>query len=131
MSVTQQIEALELSIRETDHLFALPLHTEELGRLPIYDSFDYNFTFQSDNNEYQPQSYLDSQYYEGFGPIEREFLSVGDPSSVPGSNFPTTPQSGGTPIGGEIPLDYSFDIPSGDGWRDWSKYLANVNQGGF
>ncbi|KAJ6601083.1 fungal-specific transcription factor domain-containing protein [Mycena vulgaris] len=59
MSVTQQIQALELSIRETEHLFSLPLRTEELGRLPIYDSFDYQFTFQSSDIHYQPRSHLD------------------------------------------------------------------------
>jgi hypothetical protein len=26
-------------------LFSLPLHTDELGRLPIYDPFHYEFTF--------------------------------------------------------------------------------------
>ncbi|KAJ7447187.1 fungal-specific transcription factor domain-containing protein [Mycena latifolia] len=139
MSVAQQIKVLELSIQETEHLFSLPLHTEELGRLPIYDSFDYKFTFQSADVQYQPESHLDSQD-EMFGPIDLQFLYGVDPPSTPdfpnqGSNF-HSPQagSGGTPSGDEIKLDYSFDIPSGDGWRDWSTYLANVdglNQRGF
>ncbi|KAJ6601051.1 hypothetical protein DFH09DRAFT_1126608 [Mycena vulgaris] len=57
MSVTQQIQALELSIREMEHLFSLLLRTEELGRLPIYDSFDYQSTFQSSDIHYQSRSY--------------------------------------------------------------------------
>ncbi|KAJ7447160.1 fungal-specific transcription factor domain-containing protein [Mycena latifolia] len=137
MSVAQQIKVLELSIQETEHLFSLPLHTEELGRLPIYDSFDYQFTFQSADvqYQYQPQSCLDSQDDEIFGPIDPQFLYGVDPPSAPGSNF-HSPQTGssGTPSGDEIKLDHSFDIPSEDGWRDWSTYLANVdglNQRGF
>ncbi|KAJ6603482.1 fungal-specific transcription factor domain-containing protein [Mycena vulgaris] len=39
------LSALQLSMQETDPLFALPLHTEELGRLPVYDSFDYDAAF--------------------------------------------------------------------------------------
>lgn len=37
----QELEKLELSIKETSHLFSLPLSTHELGLLPIYQSFDY------------------------------------------------------------------------------------------
>ncbi|KAJ7045258.1 fungal-specific transcription factor domain-containing protein [Mycena alexandri] len=44
ISVTQQMQALERSFQETENLFSLPLRTDELGRLPIYDSFDYQFT---------------------------------------------------------------------------------------
>ncbi|KAJ7690350.1 fungal-specific transcription factor domain-containing protein [Mycena rosella] len=126
MSVDQQIQALELSIQETDHLFPLPLHTEELGCLPIYDSFDHSFTFQSNELQYQSQAHMDLQYEQAFGPIEPEFLAGLNPLSAIGSNFPT-PQNGGTPSGEEIPLEYSFDIPSGFGWRDWSTYLTNMD----
>ncbi|KAJ7842224.1 hypothetical protein B0H14DRAFT_2781286 [Mycena olivaceomarginata] len=45
-SAAQQLEELELSIKETDHLFSLPLYTEELGHLPVgYESFDFQFNF--------------------------------------------------------------------------------------
>ncbi|KAJ7696784.1 hypothetical protein B0H17DRAFT_1053049 [Mycena rosella] len=126
-SVAEQLQALELSVRETDHLFSLPLHTADLGRLPIYDSFDYNFTFQSSDIQSQSPSHMDSQYDQPFEPIEPEFLAAFDVPSATGSEF-STPQT----AGGEI--DYSFDIPSGYGWKDWSTYLENVdglNQGGF
>ncbi|KAJ7479527.1 fungal-specific transcription factor domain-containing protein [Mycena latifolia] len=125
MFITQQIEALELSIRESDHLFSLPLHTEELGRLPIYDSFDYQFTFKHDI-QYQPQS--DPRYDDTFGLNEQEFsYGVDSPSSLAPDY--QTPQGGE-----EIQLDLSFEIPSSDAWRDWTTYLANVdglNQSGF
>ncbi|KAF8215713.1 fungal-specific transcription factor domain-containing protein [Mycena galopus ATCC 62051] len=41
----QELEDLERSIQQTDHLFALPLSTQELGLLPIYESFDFQFNF--------------------------------------------------------------------------------------
>jgi hypothetical protein len=49
ISVGQQIQELERSLQETQHLFALPIRTDELGRLPVYDPFQYEFTFH-----YQP-----------------------------------------------------------------------------
>ncbi|KAJ7132656.1 hypothetical protein C8R46DRAFT_1362493 [Mycena filopes] len=42
-SPTQQMRALEDSLAATNHLFLLPLHTAELGRLPVFDSFEYEF----------------------------------------------------------------------------------------
>ncbi|KAJ7447184.1 hypothetical protein FB451DRAFT_1375679 [Mycena latifolia] len=105
MSVAQQLAALELSIQETDHLFSLPLHTDELGRLPIYDSFDYEFTFQPDSIQFRPD--------EAFGLVEPEFPYGVDPSlSAPGSSL-YTPPNGGLP--GEDEIQYSFEIPSGHG----------------
>ncbi|KAJ7451669.1 fungal-specific transcription factor domain-containing protein [Mycena latifolia] len=133
MSVARQMEALEISIRETDHLFSLPLRTEELGRLPIYDSFDYQFTFRSDDIQCPPQSHLDFQFDKTIGPAHQEFPHGFEPPSATGWNF-QTPQNGGSPGGEEIQLGHSFDIPSGDAWRDWSTYLTNVdglNRSGF
>jgi hypothetical protein len=52
-SIPEQITALlGHPIQETDHLFSLPLFTEDLGRLPVYDPFDYEPTFQP--NEFEP-----------------------------------------------------------------------------
>lgn len=48
------------SIQDTDNLFSLPIFTEELGRLPVYDSFDYEPRFQPNELHYPPRSYLDS-----------------------------------------------------------------------
>ncbi|KAJ7447186.1 fungal-specific transcription factor domain-containing protein [Mycena latifolia] len=134
LSVAQQIAALELSIQETDHLFSLPLRTEELGCLPIYDSFDYQFTFQPNDIHYQPPSHLDSQFNEPFGIIDPDILHALHSPSI-GSTF-YSPQTGSreNTSGEEIKLDYSFDIPSSDAWQDWSTYLTNVdglNQSGL
>ncbi|KAJ7447163.1 hypothetical protein FB451DRAFT_1536283 [Mycena latifolia] len=129
MLAAQQIEVLELSIRETDHLFSLPLSTVELGRLPVYNSFDYEFTFQPDDIQHQPQSHLDSQDDEMFGTIDPEFLYEESPSAI-GSNFHPSPTTG--PPG--VQVDHSFDIPSSNAWQDWSTYLTNVdglNQNAF
>lgn len=46
-SWAQQMEELKLSGQETSHLFPLPLHTEELGRLPVYGYFEYALGFKS------------------------------------------------------------------------------------
>jgi hypothetical protein len=47
-TTVQQLEDLELSIQQTDHLFSLPLSTQQLGLYPIYDSFDFDFQFSFD-----------------------------------------------------------------------------------
>ncbi|KAJ7146447.1 fungal-specific transcription factor domain-containing protein [Mycena epipterygia] len=132
MTVTEKLQALQLSIRETDHLFALPLHTEELGRLAVYDSFNYEFPFQPNDMHYQSQSHLPHQYGGLAGPIEPELIYGIDavypavyPTSAMGSNF--HPQQGMTG-GVHMQLPPSFDIPSGDdSWGDWSAYLTSVD----
>ncbi|KAJ7172800.1 fungal-specific transcription factor domain-containing protein [Mycena crocata] len=124
LSVVQQIQALELSIQETDHLFSLPLHTEELGRLPIYTSFDYDLqaSLQPDNMQYQPQSHLHLQD-QASGLLSPE-LMYGFDDVTQGSIFPTMPNvTGWSADGAEAS---AFNVPSGDGWRDWSAYLASV-----
>ncbi|KAJ6541629.1 fungal-specific transcription factor domain-containing protein [Mycena capillaripes] len=119
-SVAEQIQALERSIQETDHLFSLPLHTEELGRLPVYDSFDYEFTFKSSDIQYPP---LESQY-DMSDLVDQQPLHGIDPALD--SIFASPPVE--MPSSEDIQLPpISFDIPSGYGWRDWSAYLANVD----
>ncbi|KAJ7032431.1 fungal-specific transcription factor domain-containing protein [Mycena alexandri] len=46
-NLTQQMRALEDSLAATNHLFSLPLNTEELGRLPVYDAFNYQFALST------------------------------------------------------------------------------------
>ncbi|KAJ7137355.1 fungal-specific transcription factor domain-containing protein [Mycena crocata] len=110
VSVDEQIEALERSIKETDHLFSLPLHTEELGRLPVYDSFNYDFGFQLENLHYQPQS-----HFQTVQPVYEMDYSLEETGfeAASGGDF-------------QMPHTNSFDIPSRDGWREWSAYLASV-----
>ncbi|KAF7337119.1 Fungal-trans domain-containing protein [Mycena venus] len=120
-SSTPELLALERSIQETDHLFSLPLLTEELGRLPVYDSFDYEPTFQS-NEDHQPQSHLVSE--NGASGLELELIYRVD--STINSSSPAQEQ---TRIAGDAHIQVpplSFDIPMGYGWQDWSNYLANV-----
>ncbi|KAJ7631670.1 fungal-specific transcription factor domain-containing protein [Mycena polygramma] len=47
-AVTQEIEQLQVSSQEIERLLFLPLHTEDLGRLPIYEPFDFDSIFRSD-----------------------------------------------------------------------------------
>ena len=56
-SSAQQMQALNRPISETDYLLSLPLLSEELGRLPIYNSFGYQPTFQPNELSYLAQSY--------------------------------------------------------------------------
>ncbi|KAJ7157327.1 fungal-specific transcription factor domain-containing protein [Mycena filopes] len=44
-SQSAQLEQLERSLQETNHLFALPMSTHELGVLPVYESFDADFRY--------------------------------------------------------------------------------------
>ncbi|KAJ6617450.1 hypothetical protein B0H10DRAFT_1319252 [Mycena sp. CBHHK59/15] len=46
-AATHAIQQLQVSSEEIEQFF-LPLHTEELGRLPVYDSFDFDFIFNPD-----------------------------------------------------------------------------------
>ncbi|KAJ7157352.1 fungal-specific transcription factor domain-containing protein [Mycena filopes] len=126
-SVTQQMHALERSMEETDHLFSLPLHTEELGRLPIYDSFDYQFTFQSDDILYQPHSHLSSAAAHDAGDalLAPELLLGDDPTTS--SVFSPQLHQYGFGTDGDQDPQLSFDIPSGLSWEDWSAYLASVD----
>ncbi|KAJ7842226.1 fungal-specific transcription factor domain-containing protein [Mycena olivaceomarginata] len=102
-TTVQQLEDLELSIQQTDHLFSLPLSTQQLGQLSIYDSFDFDFQFsfdplqtpssQSSNNSSSGLAFLplDGAYVNGFE----------EPGYVP----PTTPAAA-----------YS--------WEDWSSHAG-------
>ncbi|KAJ7239770.1 fungal-specific transcription factor domain-containing protein [Mycena haematopus] len=52
-NAAQQLEDLELSIKQTNHLFSLPLYTEELGLLPVYEPFDFQYNFGLDPHQTQ------------------------------------------------------------------------------
>ncbi|KAJ6479244.1 fungal-specific transcription factor domain-containing protein [Mycena vitilis] len=109
--IAEQIEALERSIQETDHLFSLPLHTEELGRLPVYDSFDYEFPIKPNDMRYP-----DDPPYDFSGEADFQQLLQDSLFSTPSVSTADL----------EL-LPTSFDIPSGYGWQDWSAYFANVD----
>lgn len=48
LEVAQDIEQLQVGEQEIERLLFLPLHTQDLGRLPIYESFDFDSIFPSD-----------------------------------------------------------------------------------
>ncbi|KAJ7045175.1 fungal-specific transcription factor domain-containing protein [Mycena alexandri] len=48
LEVAQDIEQLQVGEQEIERLLFLPLHTQDLGRLPIYESFDFDSIFRSD-----------------------------------------------------------------------------------
>ncbi|KAJ6481055.1 fungal-specific transcription factor domain-containing protein [Mycena sanguinolenta] len=108
-SSAQQMQALNRPIPETDYLLSLPLLSEELGRLPVYNSFGYQPTLQLNELPYPAQSYPDPL-------IEPEQVLLD-------SIFPTD-QDGIIPSGGE---NISFNIPVGDSWQDWSTYLEGLD----
>ncbi|KAF8215711.1 fungal-specific transcription factor domain-containing protein [Mycena galopus ATCC 62051] len=131
-SSTQQMQALNLNrstqntnYLETEYLLSLPLLTEELGRLPVYDSFGYQPMFQSNQLHYPPRSYLEDEP----NLIDPELFGF-EPTLD--SIFPS--QQGFTPSDGVMPgrensqfEPVSFDIPSSDSWQAWSVYLANLD----
>jgi hypothetical protein len=47
-AVIQEIEQLQVSDQEIERLLFLPLHTEDLGRLPVYEPFDFDAIFYPD-----------------------------------------------------------------------------------
>ncbi|KAJ7619878.1 hypothetical protein B0H17DRAFT_1152106 [Mycena rosella] len=46
--MTQEIEQLRVSEQEIERLLFLRLYTEDLGRLPVHESFDFESIFNSD-----------------------------------------------------------------------------------
>ncbi|KAJ7617304.1 fungal-specific transcription factor domain-containing protein [Roridomyces roridus] len=92
-SISQQRrQELELSAQEPSHLFALPVHTEELGALPIYDSFEYAFdeTLRAYRQSPPPPP------GDGLGPyLDTGFL---------------------------VPTFFDVDSSSNFNWQDWGDY---------
>ncbi|KAJ7466448.1 fungal-specific transcription factor domain-containing protein [Mycena latifolia] len=121
LSVEDEIQALQISMQETDPLFALPLYTEELGRLPVYDSFDYDAAFGAGDGPLQlgiPDPYRD--VFEPGMHYGHDIASMADFGTL---------QDGleGAGRGQMQVAPQSFDIPSGDGWGDWCAYLASLD----
>ncbi|KAJ7466202.1 fungal-specific transcription factor domain-containing protein [Mycena galericulata] len=118
-SMSREMQALHLANQETS-LFSLPLHTEELGSLPVYESFDYDFTFQSNGIPGHSPSYSTSPYDQA-GPIDLDFLMGLDPSFIGEIS-----QGDGLAVGGVEP-PHSLVVPSGYNWNDWRAYLASMD----
>ncbi|KAJ6541636.1 fungal-specific transcription factor domain-containing protein [Mycena capillaripes] len=103
-TVVEQLEKLERSIQQTDHLFSLPLYTQELGLLPVYESFD----FQLDLNQHpQPESSNSGSGFILTPPLET-YASATDQSGY--VSAVDNPQ---------------FNIPAAIySWQDWSGYTG-------
>ncbi|KAJ6479236.1 fungal-specific transcription factor domain-containing protein [Mycena vitilis] len=110
----QQLQQLEHSMQQTDHLFSLPLYTQELGVLPIYESFDFQFNFRPLSPEFGLSSSLDEAY-----PIGLHFLS-----SVA---FPFVHQIAGREHSEFVSTgdDPQPDSRSAYSWQDWSDYASH------
>ncbi|KAJ7292602.1 fungal-specific transcription factor domain-containing protein [Mycena rebaudengoi] len=120
LTIAQQIQELELSIQQTDNLFSLPLHTDELGRLPVYDSFDYNFNF--------PPADTQQQQYQTTAQVYSDAMSFSPPEFVtPVPNGGYQRQTDLAPVDGHIDMRQPLEIPSGSNWQDWSIYLSTLD----
>ncbi|KAJ7185325.1 hypothetical protein C8R46DRAFT_981882 [Mycena filopes] len=125
VSVSQQMQALERSFQETESLFSLPLSTDELGRLPIYDSFDYQFTFDPAADYAAPD--LNFQRCDSDPPPPVLFGGM-DPGSVFLEAQSGSSSSDGGVVGQQIPLPPgSFGTTVNYQWDEWSAYLARVD----
>ncbi|KAJ7617218.1 fungal-specific transcription factor domain-containing protein [Roridomyces roridus] len=71
-TVQEQLEQLERSIQETDHLFSLPISTEELGLLPVHESFDFPYDVHSAHSGFHHGEYVDAGY-AGAVPVEQPY----------------------------------------------------------
>ncbi|KAJ7157421.1 hypothetical protein C8R46DRAFT_1114465 [Mycena filopes] len=107
-------------LHDPDNLFSLPLSTDELGRLPIYDSFDPHFYYTAAPNDFQ---LIDAPVSNAAAQIEL----FPDADMTIGSMLPMQHD------GNEMqPLPNSFNMASGYRWQEWSTYLASLdglNQG--
>ncbi|KAF7345242.1 Fungal-trans domain-containing protein [Mycena sanguinolenta] len=112
-SVAHQLLVSHDPIQEMDHLFALPLLTEELGRLPIYNSFHYEPTFQPDELYHQAQPHYEQ------GPVGSELFYGLDPALA--SMFSAGPA-------GVEDIEMPFEMPYHYGWHEWSTYFTNIDQ---
>ncbi|KAF7332557.1 hypothetical protein MKEN_00138400 [Mycena kentingensis (nom. inval.)] len=173
-TVDEQMEALERSIAETHHLFSnnlnggtddftagltgrLPMSSNELGRLPIYTSFELEppSTSASDVDEfamlmqreiangygpgpftaYQPQSHVHAQLDEVPGLLPPELVYQAQAESM----FGPAPESVDRMMRSSITAlqhvenPNPFEIPMSPYWDEWSSYLANIGglQGQF
>ncbi|KAK7026216.1 fungal-trans domain-containing protein [Favolaschia claudopus] len=118
VSTPQQQKLPSLSLDSDSQLFSLPLLTEELGRLPIYDSFNYEPTLQGKELPYTSPDLLDPELLFGAElALDSMFAShvqpqVSDMRSSANMQVDTTP----------------FDIPAGNtNWEAWTAYLAGLD----
>ncbi|KAJ7052275.1 fungal-specific transcription factor domain-containing protein [Mycena amicta] len=116
-SVVKQLQVLQRSIQDTEHLFTLPLRTDELGRLPVHSSWTFNAEDLSSNPWSLPQSHSDARYEEVpvFGLLPSEMVNMAETS---------TSSAALDEVGFRRELPASLaDVPVGYNWEDWAAYL--------
>ncbi|KAJ7155201.1 hypothetical protein C8R46DRAFT_1117178 [Mycena filopes] len=103
----QQMRELQDSIAATSHLFALPTHTEDLGRFPVYEAFE--------------------DYFQMTGETTGSLASGGASDD---SLLQPSPFSSGSELELELNLDGlgALDGKSVGGYelRDWSAYQGTL-----
>ncbi|KAF7305598.1 Fungal-trans domain-containing protein [Mycena chlorophos] len=106
--IEEQLEALQQSLQDTEHLFALPLpvRSDELGRLPVYTSW----TSQDD-------SWTTSAPATDYGDLDLDLLSpdLVQMALEEGSNSDTT----------QSIYQMSTTAPVGYVWEDWAAFLQS------
>ncbi|KAJ7052295.1 fungal-specific transcription factor domain-containing protein [Mycena amicta] len=133
-SVEDQMQALEQSLKETDHLFGgLPMHSTELGSLPVYSSSVFTGSTDYPGGQYQPASHLDGQYETVPGLLPPEMLYLAQNAAFDTQEHETQTH----------PASHQHREPSASGvlnppttysWEAWSEYFTGVdelNQGFF
>ncbi|KAJ7146438.1 fungal-specific transcription factor domain-containing protein [Mycena epipterygia] len=106
-SAAQQLEQLELSIQQTNHLFSLPLYTQELGLLPVYESFDFDYNFD--------QHHMPTGAEPGFR------------YSPPNGSYSDGPSD----LSGYEVNDHEGEqlgSLAGYSWQDWSTYAGDADE---
>ncbi|KAJ7053852.1 fungal-specific transcription factor domain-containing protein [Mycena amicta] len=155
-SVEEQMEALERSLAETNHLFAdpgatstmamdfadalnsrMPIYSNELGRLPVYSTGDDGqaqgylpFTMQQQIHQSlvaSPPLYQPQSHVHA---QYDEVLGMLPPELVYLAQSSMFADPEPVPQPSLIPVDHGsrnpFEVPMSPYWDEWSSYLANI-----
>ncbi|KAJ6629500.1 fungal-specific transcription factor domain-containing protein [Mycena sp. CBHHK59/15] len=96
-----------LSFPDIDPLFTLPLYTEDLGRLPVYEPFNWVKDSALPATGYQNEA-------------DSSLGSVGGMPPLPDTTGSNMGFSGDLAMLTETPADYE--------WADWGKYITSVEE---
>ncbi|KAF7308747.1 Fungal-trans domain-containing protein [Mycena kentingensis (nom. inval.)] len=124
-SVDEQLDDLQRSMQETEHLFSLPFHTDELGRLPVYSSWkltgshNYNGSLQYPVNG-------SSEMLDWFAPeVELNGVPAAESASGLGLGASAATQNS-APSGNTVPVGLKNPATLSS-WDDWLTYLVSAN----
>ncbi|KAJ7648436.1 fungal-specific transcription factor domain-containing protein [Mycena rosella] len=104
----QPFHGADASVFNMDPPLSLPMYTEDLGRLPVYEPINWGINWGQDS-------------YDGI--VLPEYLNnlAASESLFPDSTGP------GTAMPSDLAAITS-GVPSGYDWNDWSKYIMNVEE---